>query len=155
MLRTSVMNAIGPFAIRISQDDIDCGIPGDPENCAAVQALKHHPDVIGAEVYRTRALIKFKMYLGVHPDQIVRYKTPASLRLETAIIDRGGKMYVGDHTFLPLRDTELPTGRRQGSKTNENGKPDAEGVISQTIEAKIGTPRRKLIPGLRPGMKKG
>jgi hypothetical protein len=154
MLRTSVMNAVGPLTIRVSEVDIDRGIPGDPENCAAVHALIHHPDVIGAEVYRTRALIQFKMYLGEYPNQIVRYKTPASLRLETAIGDRGGKMEPGDYTFLPLRDTELPTGRRRGSKTSENGKEGKieEGVISQTIVGKL--PKRRLIPGLRPVMKK-
>jgi hypothetical protein len=153
------MDAIAPYMVRVAQEDIDTGIPGDTKNCAAVVGLKRHPDVMDAEIGRSRSYIKFIMYQGIYPGQWVRYKTPWALKEEFIAGDRGGKMYPQDFTFYPLAESELPTGRRQGSKTSENGKVDftvsSDGQASEVTKLiRKSRARRKLIPGIRPPIKK-
>ena len=125
---SEIKNALRPVRVDITNADIKAGNPMDPNSCAAAQAIMR---VLGAnEVQVHRGVTYVHMKTGWQ-----RFKTSASLRLETIVFDRGGAFIPGEYDLqpVPLKMPAPKTKKRKVPAPSRNHK----------------TPVRRTIPNVR------
>jgi hypothetical protein len=145
----SPVDAKTSYTFNMEQHHIDDGVPGSPYECAGALATKDNPEVLDAEVWKSRAFIQFgpgAAHLGFRDGQWYRFRVPNDLRFEALTGDRGGRIEPGEYTFLPLPKSKHATGKQQGSKTSQNGKIVT--VVNPLVPKKIR--KYKITPGVRP-----
>lgn len=106
-----VIDATKDIILTITANDIRAGKGSDPASCAAAQACMRQLHASAALVHLGRTYIK----MGKH---WLRYTTPGSIRSEVIAFDRRRSFKPGDYLLRPAK----PTGKMQGSKTNQTRK---------------------------------
>lgn len=111
-----VTNSATSLRLKITEDDIQRGVRGQPNACAiAVAAMHRIKGCSAAQIHRRTA------YLNVN-GKWRRYRIPDALWAEIIAFDRGGKFYAGEHDLSapPLHDL-FPKKKRRASSTSSTG----------------------------------
>jgi hypothetical protein len=118
-----IKNALRSIRVDITNADIKAGNPMDPTSCAAAQAIMRTLKADEVRVHRGVTYVHMKSGWQ-------RFKTSASMRLETIVFDRGGEFIPGEYDLQPVPLKPLTKSKRKMPKSAPtNHKPPRRTVI--------------------------
>lgn len=123
---SEIKNALRSFRVDITPADIKAGDPMDPTSCAAAQAIMRALKVDEVQVHRGVTYVKTKSGWQ-------RFKTSASLRMETIVFDRGGTFIPGEYDLnpVPLTMPSKPKKKRTTPVRSNHKRPGRRTIIPQ------------------------
>jgi hypothetical protein len=118
MARTS--DAARGVKFKITAGDIRRAKSKDPERCAAALALKRQFGAGKVEVHAARTYVE----VG---GRRRRFATPAALKMETVVLDRGGAFEPGEYVLRPIPQSQKAPATRKRAAAFRQGtkKPKA------------------------------
>lgn len=121
-------DAVRGVKFNITSRDVRRAKAKDPENCAAALALKRRFGADRVEVHASR------IYVEVGRRRL-RFATPQALKVETVVLDRGGKFEPGEYKLglVPRSQKTEAMRRRNQARRRSTGRPR----------------RRRAVPGVR------
>jgi hypothetical protein len=125
--QSEIKNALRSIRVDITNADIKAGNPMDPTSCAAAQAIMRTLKADEVRVHRGVTYVHMKSGWQ-------RFKTSASMRLETIVFDRGGEFIPGEYDLQPVPLKALTKTKRK---------------VPKSAASNHKTPRRAAIPQVR------
>lgn len=107
-----VVNGKHPIMLTVTKSDISKAEPKDPSRCAVALACRRQLGCIEARIHLGR------VYIRTNQSNWWRYVTPASMRQEIVVLDRGGTFEA-----RAFRLQSPPPRKQTGTKQGGRNKP--------------------------------
>jgi hypothetical protein len=137
-----VINAVTDDTFEVTQEDADNGVPQDHHKCSIALAWRRF-DPVAEDVFvgKSRAY-KLKDHFGFK--RWIRYGVSTAIKIQEAILDKGGRLSPGIYTLKVLKGKKLPDGTQQGTDTRPD-KPKSPPTLVKG-GTRVITPMRQNAP---------